>query len=355
MVLKCQECRQAFEIQGSGDNYPIDESQKIDIAQSFVLLKEQIKDTHANISEYVEHTKQLNAILNEGAEVNIPLCMDCFQKIISNMSSTIDELTEEKNMYAKKIKEAEKEIEAAQGKLDTQPLVSLEDYERDQKERLESLELEERQQFEEIKELEEKAAKLKVEEDEFWKNMNDFEIALVNFEENDARVDRIMVQAKSELDRLSSINVLNDVFKISALNHFATINGFRMGRLVTQTVPWDEINAGWGQCVFLLVTLADRIGYKFKKYNLLPMGNYSKIGLKSDPQIVFELYQPSNEERYNKALKMFLECADELRTQLQTLAEKRKNFKNLQWGYEMKEDSIGMIPITYNSAKLENW
>lgn len=47
---------------------------------------------------------------------------------------------------------------------------------------------------------------------------------------------------------------LNDSFHIWHLGPFATINGFRVGRLSTHLVDWQEVNAGVGQAAIVLVT-----------------------------------------------------------------------------------------------------
>lgn len=47
---------------------------------------------------------------------------------------------------------------------------------------------------------------------------------------------------------------LNDSFLIWQQGPFATINGFRLGRLDTHLVDWQEVNAGVGQAAIILVT-----------------------------------------------------------------------------------------------------
>jgi hypothetical protein len=56
------------------------------------------------------------------------------------------------------------------------------------------------------------------------------------------------------------MNVFNATFHIWHVGHFATINGFRLGRLPSVPVEWTEINAAWGQTALLLTCLAKAIG-----------------------------------------------------------------------------------------------
>lgn len=46
---------------------------------------------------------------------------------------------------------------------------------------------------------------------------------------------------------------------------FGTINNFRLGRLPSVPVDWNEINAAWGQTVLLLHALANKMGLKFQR------------------------------------------------------------------------------------------
>lgn len=47
---------------------------------------------------------------------------------------------------------------------------------------------------------------------------------------------------------------------------FGTINNFRLGRLPSVPVEWNEINAAWGQTVLLLHALANKMGLRFQRY-----------------------------------------------------------------------------------------
>jgi beclin 1 len=41
-----------------------------------------------------------------------------------------------------------------------------------------------------------------------------------------------------------------------------------MHRCAVSQVPWDEINAAWGQAVLLLYTIAKKLNFKFSTYAL---------------------------------------------------------------------------------------
>ena len=96
---------------------------------------------------------------------------------------------------------------------------------------------------------------------------------------------------KAQLIALKKTNVYDDTFHISHDGHFGTINGFRLGRLPSMPVDWQEVNAALGQVVLLLHTLQQRQGvFSFKNHILKPMGSFSKIAKRDDPSALYELY-----------------------------------------------------------------
>jgi beclin 1 len=74
--------------------------------------------------------------------------------------------------------------------------------------------------------------------------------------------------------------MVNEVFQISTSEELGTISGFRLGRLPTVEVKWEEINAAMGQSLYLLIVLAHRFSFKIDRYEVSLSGAYSKISLK---------------------------------------------------------------------------
>jgi len=122
-------------------------------------------------------------------------------------------------------------------------------------------------------------------------------------------------QIQKLLTRLQESTFINEVFQINAVDEIATISGFRLGRTQRVDVPVEEINAALGQVVYLLCVQAHHLGYVFDKYYLHAQGAFSKISLASDRNTKFELYMPSNDDRYNRALTMLLETVNLFITQ----------------------------------------
>lgn len=80
-----------------------------------------------------------------------------------------------------------------------------------------------------------------------------------------------------ELTRLKRCYCFNDAFHIWYDGPFGTINGLRLGRLAVIQVPWDEINAAFGQVALLLSSLTGLLGVVIPNIELLPNGQHSKI------------------------------------------------------------------------------
>lgn len=60
-------------------------------------------------------------------------------------------------------------------------------------------------------------------------------------------------------------NLMSFFFPIRHSGQFGTINNFRLGRLPSVPVEWNEINAAWGQTVLLLHALANKMGLHFQR------------------------------------------------------------------------------------------
>ena len=133
--------------------------------------------------------------------------------------------------------------------------------------------------------------------------------------------------AQERLETLTKTNVYSDAFKIWHDGPFGTINGFcclilglRLGRLPLKMVEWVEINAGMGQAALLLETVANKIGFVFSDYSIIPMGSNSRIEKKDGDKAVLELYGSTDvfsgmlfsNRRFDLGLTAFLSCLKQL-------------------------------------------
>ncbi|RYG55854.1 hypothetical protein EON66_04315 [archaeon] len=117
------------------------------------------------------------------------------------------------------------------------------------------------------------------------------------------------------LSRLRFLTVHSDALFVWYSGPFATINGCRLGRLPAQPVDWSEVNAALGQATLLLTIIAGRVGYRFQRHRVVPMGSFSRVAPASDEKTTYDLYFNNRmfaASRLNTALKVFVNCIAEL-------------------------------------------
>ena len=239
------------------------------------------------------------------------VCFNCLDNLLPPIEKEIEEAKQNKKSLEDQLSLFKKELEQEI------PDDSDEDSMRAVENKLEEAKKESEKLSEELIKLQITLSELKKEENSYWIEANKTEMDLLLFEEDHSEITQRLKVAEDELKYLSNINVLNELFYISTNNQFGTISGLRLGRLDSDQVNWDEINAGWGHCVLLLSTLFRIKGYSSAQCNLYPLGNFSKISQVHETEKKFELYMneanySKNLSRYNLAQEMFLEVIYEL-------------------------------------------
>ncbi|KAK6329098.1 hypothetical protein J4Q44_G00010760 [Coregonus suidteri] len=93
---------------------------------------------------------------------------------------------------------------------------------------------------------------------------------------------------------------------------FGTINNFRLGRLPSVPVEWNEINAAWGQTVLL----------RFLRYRLDPYGNHSNLESLTDKSKELPLYCSGGlhffwDNKFDHAMVAFLDCVQQFKEEVE--------------------------------------
>jgi len=120
-----------------------------------------------------------------------------------------------------------------------------------------------------------------------------------------------------------------------------------------------------------MCVIAHRFNFKFDKYDILLCGAYSRISPKKagsgsgSKQVKYELYMPSNEDRYNQGLVLVL---DAVRTLTQYVdqnhghivqellpPDRLKSLRMQNSRLEIQGDLIGRVSFKYNSGNLPEW
>ncbi|KAI9216390.1 autophagy protein Apg6-domain-containing protein [Blastocladiella britannica] len=227
-----------------------------------------------------------------------------------------------------------------------------------------------------------------------WRGVNAYHTSLAAAAVEREAVNAAYAAAAEQLEKLSTTNVVFDVFRIWYDGQYGTIDGFRLGRHPTQPVEWPEINAGWGQACLMLDTLARMLQFTFAGFRLIPMGSTSKIqklsttattsaaAAPSEPAVIttFDLYcrasdppsastSPSASQTsssttllkslssrllhpstFDRGLAAYLQCLGQLVAHCATVD------KQFRAPYAVEGDRIGGVPITTKgSGKPADW
>ena len=236
------------------------------------------EDEDAGKAQGMERISKLFEIMSARSDVDHPVCVECTELLVEGLQQRLDDATRERDAYIAFLKKTQADAPTAE-ELEAQAraLAAAKKDEDEAMAELLQLEKDKAALDGEIRALEAESRKLDREEEQFWRERNAFATKLADFQN-----ERDSINAKYDhdarlLEKLQRSNVYNDTFCISHDGTFATINGLRLGRLSTRPVDWPEINAAWGHALLLLVTVADKLNFRFENYEPLPMGSTSRI------------------------------------------------------------------------------
>lgn len=350
------------------NEFKMKEKQAVEqLLDSFVIVppRANASRTTSNQTNWHRRAEAITKILevaSDKCQLDHPLCRDCSSALVKELESRINELQRDSATFASRYDDLTstpmpqpdpkfEETEKADVKLELRLQLQLKDIQRERE-----LLRQEQQQ------LETESKELSKFERRFWEEYQDFqrELAVVNDEQ--LSLSQKLDVAKEQLERMKRTNVFDDAFHIYYDGHFGTINGFRLGRLPSQPVDWMETNAGLGQVVLLLYTITKYCGtfsdhkFKLQKYNLIPMGSFSKMS-KQDDDSAFELYG-SNDlnfsrlfwyRRFDTALLWLLDCIEQF-GQYATKVDPSFKLK-----YPIKGDTIDGLSIKLQFNQEAKW
>lgn len=274
------------------------------------------------------------ALASGQTEQDQPVCADCLKIVIAEVQRQVDEAEADHQRY----QEAHRQLQERLGNFNDDEaekleadITQMEAEEQRLLEQLQECDREEGELQEELSRQRRQEEQLQREEDEFWLSFAEHQLDLEESEEEKAATASAVRYATAELNRLKRTNVLNDMFHIAPQDHFGTINKFRMGRLPEYPVPWEEINAAWGQACLLLDVIIKRCGIPQMQHRLIPRGSFSSIQVGGQE---YQLY--SNDGRlksffqnrdFDLAMAAFLDCLKEVTRFLQRDPSTRVPFK----------------------------
>ncbi|KYK54155.1 Autophagy-related protein 6 [Drechmeria coniospora] len=322
---------------------------------------------------------RLFEILSARSDIDHPVCIDCTELLLDGFQKKLDVASKERDAYVKRlryVKDEQPSQEEVQRRQEA--LQKAENDKADAIRDLKQLEREKDGLDEEILALEEESRLLDKEEESFWRARNAFATRMADFQAERDSVNAKYSHDSQLLEKLQRSNVYNDTFCISHDGSFATINGLRLGRLSSKPVDWSEINAAWGHALLLLVTVSDKLDYKFKGYDPQPMGSTSKIvrydgsslaSSRSASRVVqpppkkhvLELYSSGDmplgltfmHRKFDNAMVAFLELVRQLGVFVQEQTEPTGN--TLLLPYKIEGDKISDVSIKLGIAQDDGW
>lgn len=305
--------------------------------------------------EKVSRAEHIIALASGQSEADHPVCIECLDQVKKEVQRQVDQAANEHKIYLEASNKLEEELrsgsaeEAARLEAD---ILEMEEEERRLCAELKRLDNEEAEMEAELAQLQHEEDQLQKADAEFWLNVAEFQLDLEESEEERARTNSQIQYANSELNRLKKTNVLNDMFHIAQDGSFGTINKFRMGRLPEHKVPWEEINAAWGQACLLLDALVKKCQVPMTQYRLQPRGSYSSI---SDGADTYELHRTDggltrffSDRNFDNAMVSFLGCLKEVTRFLQRDPTMRLPFK-------IEADKVGGFSIKLQFNQDERW
>jgi beclin 1 len=330
----------------------------------------------------MERITKLFEILSARSDIDHPICVECTDLLVEEMQKKLESASRERDAYVSYLKQiqtttlTDEELRAQEAAL----LKARKDEEEALAE-LRRLEDEKSALDAELLALEAESRQLDAEEESFWRSRNDFATKLAAFQSERDSINSRFDHDSRLLEKLQRSNVYNDTFCISHDGTFATINGLRLGRLSSKPVDWPEINAAWGHALLLLVTVADKLGYRFEGYEPQPMGSTSKIirldpaspassrtgGGSAPPQPpkkhVLELYSSGDmplgltfmHRKFDNAMTAFLELVRQLGAFVQRQTAGADGGEGLSLPYRIEGDKIGEVSIKLGIAQDDGW
>ncbi|CCC10275.1 hypothetical protein SMACR_02852 [Sordaria macrospora] len=341
---------------------------------------------NAHLSDQMERISKLFEVISARSDIDHPICIECSDILVEEMQKKLEAANREKDAYVNYLKElkasepTDEEIRAQEEATRKAKQVEMELLEE-----LKALEQEQAALEKEKLDLEAEIREVDIKEEEFWRGRNAFNTTLGDFQNERDSINSKFDHDSRQLEKLQRSNVFNDTFCISHDGTFATINGLRLGRMHNIPVDWPEINAAWGHALLLLVTVAEKLNFRFEGYEPQPMGSTSRI-VRIEPastsmassfypsrpvdanappppakRTVLELYSSGDfplgftfiHRKFDTAMVAFLELVRQLGVHVQE--QTRREGNPLSLPYQIQGDKISDVSIKLGVQQDDSW
>uniref|UniRef100_A0A3B4BZ73 Beclin-1 n=1 Tax=Pygocentrus nattereri TaxID=42514 RepID=A0A3B4BZ73_PYGNA len=284
-------------------------------ANSFTLIGEASDGgTMENLSRRLKVTSDLFDIMSGHTDVDHPLCEECTDTLLDHLDTQLNITENECQNYKNCLELLSQLQEEDEGSL----LNELQQLKQEEEALIQKLEAIEEQREAVARDLSE----ARTHTQQYQKEYCEFKRQQLELDDELKSVDNQMRYCQAQLDRLKKTNVFNATFHIWHSGQFGTINNFRLGRLPSVPVEWNEINAAWGQTVLLLHALANKMGLRFQRYRLVPYGNHSYLESLTDKSKELPLYCSGGlrffwDNKFDHAMVAFLDCVQQFKEEVE--------------------------------------
>jgi len=303
------------------------------------------------MSHRLKVTSQLFDMLSDNSSVDHPLCEECTDTLLQSLEQQLELAEQDSQQYQEYLNKLNSETE------DTSEVGELE-------KELKKLQVEEGELMKELEDLKAENAsidadleketlakeQLELQEEQYWRQYSQHKQQLLQAEDEYRSLDCQLRHSQSQLDKLKKTNVFNATFHIWHSGHFGTINGFRLGRLPSIPVDWNELNTAWGQTVLLLHSLVKRIKLQLQRFQLVPYGNYSYVKVLADDKDL-PLYGSGGfrliwDTKFDAGMAAFLDCLQQFKEEVE------RGDSGFCLPYEMEKGKI-RDPATGNTFSVK--
>jgi len=303
--------------------------------------------------EKVWRVEQIMELAAGQSKQDQPVCAECLKQVISEVERLVEQAAEENRTYNEAYQRLQQEVENSEEAVEAE-ITAMELEEKEILAALEASKKEEQELLVELARQRQQEEQLQREEEDFWIRVAQYQLDLQDTEEERAATASAIRYASQELSRLRRSNVLNEMFQIDQDGPFGTINGFRMGRLHEQPVPWEEVNAAWGQACLLLDALVKKLRFPTSQsqYRLVPKGSFSsiKVGNKE-----FELYGCDGGLSNFFASSQFGSAMHAFLCHVQEVVSFLRRSTSLQLPFKIEKDKVGGFSVKGSHFDQERW
>ncbi|ETE61707.1 Beclin-1, partial [Ophiophagus hannah] len=316
----CQRCSQPLKLDTSFNVLDKVTIQEL-TAPLLTTVPTKLSDAQEEETPLTEVTGDLFDIMSGQTDVDHPLCEECTDTLLDQLDTQLNITENECQNYKKCLEILEQMTEDDKEKLQ----LELKEFALEEErliEELEEVEQKRKALTEDFEKVKTEAERLDQEEAEYQKEYSEFKRQQLELDDELKSVDNQMRYAQMQLDKLKKTNVFNATFHIWHSGQFGTINNFRLGRLPSVPVEWNEINAAWGQTVLLLHALANKMGLIFQRYRLIPYGNHSYLESLTDKSKELPLYCSGGlrffwDNKFDHAMVAFLDCVQQFKEEVE--------------------------------------